>query len=285
MRRKFLKAIAALTVSAFATVSAIMPSSAAAENEKAAEIRDIFNSKTYYIEYEYNSKNDKRALAVDGDKKMSFDSDGRKSAGMMGFIPLVGLFAQGSVKLRPEVLYDAGNYYQFVEKKKALRANEAEMNDPYINPMEEWNTMKTRLTLPEELGMFTGDNSITFVESGTIVKKNVEIPFDKYVKTIKSVTDKDISATTYLVYYNNKGELDKISSVVTAPDEDAVEILNAKDDKSQNILYDTTTITIKKLTKELPPNVMDFPKGCKVYGPGLGDMNELIEQPPLLEEH
>ena len=288
MRRKFLRAVAALTLSAFATASAFIPSSVSAEHEKAAEIRDIFSSTTYYVEYEINRKEDKRALAVDGNVKKSFDCEGRRSATLLSFLPIVGFFAKGSLKLMPEVYYKDGNYYQFVEKKKALRANESEMNDPYINPTQEWNTIPLRIQLPEEFGMFTGDSSITFVESGTKIidaAKNKSIAFDKYVKPIKNVDGVNIAKKIYVVYYSESGALDKILTLTVDWNADAGQIvLDEEDKKPDQQNYAIQTLRVRELTKELPKNVMAFPNGCKVYGPGLGDMNEIIDQPPLLEE-
>ncbi len=288
MRRKFLRAIAALTVSAFATASAFIPSIVSAEHEKAAEIRDIFQSEKYYIEYEINRKEDKRALAVDGNVKKSFDCEGRRSSTLLSYVPIVGFFAKGSLKLMPEVLYKDGNYYQFIEKKKALRANEAEMNDPYINPSQEWNTIPLRIQLPEELGMFTGDSEISFVESGTKIideAKNKSVAFDKYVKPIKNVDGVNIAKKVYVVYYAEDGSLDKILTLSVDWDVNAGQIvLDEEGKKTDQQNYEIQTLRINKLTRELPQNVMSFPNGCKVYGPGLGDMNEIIDQPPLLEE-
>ncbi|MBR1859561.1 MAG: hypothetical protein IJ797_08690 [Selenomonadaceae bacterium] len=273
-----------------ATIS-LLPTSAkvSAENAKATEIREIFSSKTYYIEYELNRKEDKRALAVDGDKIKSFDCENRRNVSAIGYIPIVGMFAKGSFKLTPEVFYDSKNYYQFIDKKKILMATESEINDPYINPKEDWSSLALRIRLPEEFGMFTGDDAITFVESNTRIidtKKNIQVEFDKYVKVIKSVTGKNIAKKVYFVFYSEKGELDKIYSLTVNWDEDAGIIFNENiDKKPEQQDYTIQKITIKKLTKELPKNVMAFPKGAKVYGPGLGNMNELLEQPPLIESY
>ena len=259
-----------------------------AENAKAAEIREILNSKTYYVEYEVNKKEDKRALAVDGNHRKSFDCEGRRSATLLRFIPIVGMFAKGSLKLMPEVYYGDGNYYQFVEKRKALRANEKEMKDPYLNPSQEWNTIPLRIELPEEFAIFTNDDTIKFVESGKKVidaEKNKEIEFDKYVKFIRNNAGTNIAKKVYFVYYNEKSELDKIMTMTVDLKEDAGTIFAEEENKkpeAQN--YEIQTIKIRKITGTLPEKIMEFPNRCKVYAPGLGDMNELLDQPPLLEE-
>lgn len=284
MVKKFL----ALTVSAMITAS-YSPPPVFAENVKAEELREIINSNHYYIEYEVNKKEDKRALAVDGALKKSFDCEGRRSSTLLRFIPIVGFFAKGSLKLTPEVYYDSNNYYQFVDKKKVLRASPEEMQDPYINPNQEWNTVPLRITLPEEFGMFTGDKDIKFVESGEKIideKKGKKFTFDKYVKNIRNVNGANIAKKVYIVYYDDKNELSSISTLSVYFNEDAGQIFaNDEDKKSDEQIYDIQKIKINKFTRELPNKIMEFPSGCKVYGPGLGDMNELLEMPPLLEEY
>ena len=290
MRKKFLSALlSALTIS----TASILPMSSivSAENSKAAEIREIFSSQKYYLEYEVNKKEDKRALAVDGSVRKSFDCEGRRSATFLSYLPVVGLFAKGSLKLMPEVYYDSnsGYYYQFVTKKKILKANETEMKDPYISPKEEWNTLPLRIKVPEDFGMFTGDKSITFVESGTKIideKKNIQAAFDKYFKVIKSVTGQNIAKRVYFVFYNEKGDLDKICTLTVDWNEDAGNIFNENYGKKPDQQdYEIQTLKIRQFTKELPKDVMKFPNGSKVYGPGLGNMDELLDQPPLLEEY
>jgi len=265
------------------------PPSVFAENIKAEELREIINSNHYYIEYEVNKKEDKRALAVDGVLKKSFDCEGRRSSTLLSFVPIVGLFAKGSLKLMPEVYYDSNNYYQFVDKKKVLRASPEEMKDPYINPNQEWNTIPLRVNLPEEFGMFTGDKDIKFVESGEKIvdeKKGTKFTFDKYVKNIRNVNGANIAKKIYVVYYDDKNELASISTLSVYINEDAGQIFaNDEDKKFEEQIYDIQKIKINKFTSELPNKIMDFPAGCKVYGPGLGDMNELLEMPPLLEEY
>jgi len=265
------------------------PPSVFAENIKAEELREIINSNHYYIEYEVNKKEDKRALAVDGVLKKSFDCEGRRSSTLLSFVPIVGLFAKGSLKLMPEVYYDSNNYYQFVDKKKVLRASPEEMKDPYINPNQEWNTIPLRVNLPEEFGMFTGDKDIKFVESGEKIvdeKKGTKFTFDKYVKNIRNVNGANIAKKIYVVYYDDKNELASISTLSVYINEDAGQIFaNDEDKKFEEQIYDIQKIKINKFTRELPNKIMDFPAGCKVYGPGLGDMNELLEMPPLLEEY
>ena len=283
--KKFFSAFTAMIFSA----NFFIPTITNAENPKAEELRSIIKSNKYYVEYEINKKEDRRALAVDGDKKKSFDCDGRRSATALSFIPIVGLFAKGSLKLSPEVYYDSQNYYQFITKKKILRASEDEMNDPYINPAQEWNTVPQRIVLPEEFGMFTGDKDISFVESGEKIidsKKGTKVNFDKYVKVFKNNGGVNIAKKVYFVYYDVKGDIDKILTLMVDYNEDAGQIFAADEDKEPDKqIYNIQRIKINKFTGELPADVMKFPEESKVYGSGTGDMNEVLDQPPLLEQH
>jgi len=267
----------------------LFSSTACAENPKAQELREIIKSNKYYIEYEVNKKEDRRALAVDGDKRLSFDCEGRRSATLLSYIPIVGLFAKGSLKLMPEVFYDTESYYQFVSPKKILKATLQELDDPYLNPNQEWKTVPRRIKLPEEFGMFTGDEKIKFVESGTKItndKKKVELSFDKYVKVIQNVNGANVAKKVYIVYYNEKGELDEIYTLTVDWDEDAGTIFAAEEDKKpEQQIYNIQRIKVNKFTAELPKDIMKFPEGSKVYGPGLGNMDELLDAPPLLEQY
>ena len=282
--KKFMAALTALAVS---TMS-LMPSVARAENPKAQELREIIQSNKYYVEYEVNKKEDRRALAVDGDLRKSFDCEGRRSSTLLQFIPIVGLFAKGSLKLMPEIFYDTNNYYQFVTKKKILRASEEELHDPYLDPYQEWITAPLRIVLPEEFGMFTGDEEIKFIESGTIPSEDgkKEFAFDKYLKVIKNINGENLAKKVYMVCYDEKSEPVRILTLTLDWAEDAgtifaEEVLKKPADR----IYDMQQITIRKFTGELPEKIMAFPNGSKVYGPGLGNMDELLDAPPLLEEH
>lgn len=280
--RKIFSSLTALTIASMS----FMPT-AHAENPKAQELRELIQSNKYYVEYEVNRKEDKRALAVDGDKRKSFDCEGRRGSTLLRFIPIVGLFAKGSLKLSPEILYDSGNYYQFLSKKKTLKASDEELQDPYLDPNQEWNTAPKRIVLPEEFGMFTGDADIHFVESSTLIDGDKkQISFDKYFKAIRNVKGANLAKTVYLVCYNDKGEPSKILTLTVDWDDDAGQILATEfGKKSADRIYDIQEIKINKFTGELPADVMKFAEGTQIYGPGLGNMDELLDAPPLLEQH
>ena len=258
---------------------------AAAENVKAEELREIVKSNHCYIEYELNRKEDKRALIIDGENRKSFDCEGRRSATLLRFIPIVGMFAKGSLKLMPEVYYDSNNYYQFLTKKKALCATPENMEDPYLNPNQEWDKVPLRIEMPEEFGMFAGNTEIEFVESvhrKTKGKKNNLV--DKYVKNIRNVNGETIAKKYYFVYYDKKNELEQILTMILDLNENPEKVLDLDENKKpEKQTYDIQCFKINEFTSEFPEKLIRLKKGCKIYAPGLGDMNELLEMPPLLE--
>ena len=127
------------------------------------------------------------------------------------------------------------------------------------------------------------------MESGEKIvdaKKGTKVNFDKYVKILKNTVGANIAKKVYFVYYNEKGDVDKILTLTVDYNEDAGEIFAADEDKTpEKQTYNIQRIKINKFTGELPTDVMKFRKETKVYGPGLGDMNELLDQPPLIEQH
>lgn len=280
------KVFATLTALALSTVG-FMPT-LHAENSKAQQLREIINSNKYYVEYEVNTKEDRRALAVDGNKRKSFDCEGRRNDTLLRFIPIVGLFAKGSLKLMPEVFYYEGSYYQFLDNKRILKATTEELDDPYLDPSEEWKTVPRRIKLPDEFCMFTDDKDVKFVETASAFDgdKKKDITFDKYVKIIKNVNASPIAKKVYLVCYNDKGEPDRILTLTVDFDQDAGTIfVDELAKKPEDWSYDIQRITIRKFIGELPKDVMEFSLGSKVFAPGLGNMDELLDAQPLLEEH
>lgn len=303
------RTVVLMLLSVLAVLILPISSTVSAENSKAVEIREILNSKKYYVEYE-NENNFKvrgklhsfsfpNALAVNGNKWMTYQASFKGSGGMGLPIPMIGGLFGGNktkVSLQPEVFYDGNNhYYIFESKKEALMATGEQLKDPYINPMQGWTSINTDMKLPEAFDVFTNDDSIEFVESGSEIvdsKNKKEMAFDKYVKHFKSATGKVIYDEFYIVYYNEKNELAQIEMKNIAVDDELINAINKQSTTEQTNDANIATyvkpvvkILIKKFTTELPESAMTVPSGCKVYGPGLGDMNDLLDIKVLLEEH
>jgi len=270
MKKKILSALLATTLAM---------SIASAEQPKAAEYREIMSSGSYYIEYE--SDYGKQILAVGNGKRMSFTRQNKNALGGLSFLPLVGiisLFTNESVPV-PNTLYTDGKYYNFDTKKKGLVATETELNDPNLNPRQGWDKIKHNLHFAEPFTVFAPNEPFNkmlhyktpqFVESGEEKIKDKSFKFDKYVSAEKSLSGANIYEKIYKFYYNEKGDLSQIRTFY--------KVAGKSEEK-------TGEIKVKKITKELPANVFEIPKGYKVYGAGLGDMNDLLDIPVLVEDY
>lgn len=262
MKGKVLAMVLALSM---ATASAF------AEQPEAQKYRDILQSGKYYVEYEVSYM--ERCLAVEDGKRMSYTDP--KLGGIR--IPSVfDLFGGGKSKT-PGAYYENGKYYKFSTKKKATVATEEQLKDVNIDPA--WNGIKNQFALPEELALFAphdpffvavkGATEPQFVESGTKADDDKQIPYDKYAYEVKGQNGQNIYSVVYYVYYK-EGVLKQIESYLI------------QNGQTEELLE---TVKIKKLTGEIPKNAVKIPKGCKVYAAGMGDMNDLLEKPVLVETY
>lgn len=271
-------------VIAIALAFSCLTASAFAEQPEAAKYRDILQSGKFYVEYELNYA--KKILSVQDNKRMDYTiykSKGNPYAGMglamiNPFLALGSLFIKNESKV-PTAYYEAGKFYQFDSKKKARMATWNQLNDPNLNPMEGWNAVKQKLALPTELAIFAPNDMFAenyagaatpqFVESGSETIDGKEFVYDKYSSCVPNRSGQTLFATNYYFYYE-QGELKNIKTFTYSDSSGEVFMRN---------------IDIKKITQELPENILKIPEGCKVYAAGIGDMNDLIEKPVLVEEY
>lgn len=265
-----------LAFSMFSSMSLV-----SAEQAKADEYRNIINGNTFCIEYEDSMQ---KVSMAEQDKKRVYYSAGIVDNG--GF-PIMAIFnpfslLSGAPKKEPYALFIDGRYYQFKGKKMAIMATRDQIKDPYLDPKEAWDTVRMRLSLPIALRpLVSADrfndnfNSISqpvFFESGKETdKKGKEYDYDKYVTTVKNGDGKVLWEKSYYLYYMN-GEISKakLTNKIGGKTEEIVE------SELQNI----------KILSELPEKIKtEVPKDCKVYSAGLGDMDDLLDQPALLEDH
>lgn len=274
MKKKILAvtlALSTVTVSAFA------------EQPEAENYRKILQSGKYYLEYELPYV--KKILAVEDNKRMDytvFKNNPNSALFALGFInPLfavAGLFGGGDKKI-PSTYYQEGKFYQFESKKEAKMALWNQLNDPNLDPLEGWNTVKQKLALPEEFTIFAsndmfaerlnGETTPVFVESGNASIKKKEYIYDKYTSTVKSKSGSILFSKNYFFYYL-QGELKFIKTSL-------FDSMNG-----ERIVND---IEIKKLTQEIPDNIIKIPSGCKVYAAGIGDMDDLLDKKVLVEDY
>lgn len=243
----------------------------AEENAKANEYRQITAGGAYHITYK-NSYG-LQAIAVNGKDRVACITYPPKDAGLLGAIPYIGILfslqAMSSGGLSPTACYLDGKYYQFLGKKEVRVATESEITDPNIDPMENWDSVKTRLAIPMELRMFAQNdnfdgkevNAPVYVESGVEKGKKGERPYDKYVKQIKNDRGQVLSEDIYYVYYKDD-KLDKIRTTMKKQDGQEVKIRE---------------ITVTEFEAAIPKKMQGLPGECKIYKAGLGDMDDLLD--------
>lgn len=258
--------------------------SAFAEQPKASEYRKIFASGKYFVEYIPVGGLVKKSLAVDGEYRTDFTRQ-QKTIGA-NIIPFVGGIKVDG-KLQPTAIYRDGKYYQYYDlgKKKASMAMYNQLEDENMNPKEAWSTVRIRLSLPEELvtlapkdifNSFTKYTPATFVktveeikEAGKNGKPDKKKVYDLYTKKVNSQNGTLLYEKQYRFNYNSNGDLKSIATYIV------------KDGKEEA----QGVMKVLSIRAEYPGKPFDFPSGTKVYAAGNGDMNDLIEQPALIESY
>lgn len=259
-----------------------LASTAFAEQPKIQEYRNILNSGKYYVEYELG--NVEKILAVEDHRRMDYTiykKGGNLAMAGLGLINPV--FALGALIRTqdkvPTALYQYGKFYQFLSKKKAIMAIWNQLDDPNLDPTESWNTVKQKLALPEELAIIApneeynqhlnGETPAKLIESGEALVNGKPQLYDKYITTVVNRKGKIVLEKTYFFYYV-KGELNEVKSFIQL---------------ANDIERPYRTLKLKKISAEIPENALKIPEGCKVYAAGVGDMNDLIDNPALVEDY
>lgn len=260
MYKKFFIAISLLTIMIANTVSAEQPA--------ANEYRKIFHSGNFYVEFKDNYTT--RALSEANGKRMERTIyNGIELA--VAFNPLASLFG-GGVPKNPDSMYEDGKYYQFLEKNEALVISKDQMDDENLDPRQGWNGIRQKLSLPMELAVFYWDdpyndksnalNRPKFFESGkkNVGKKNCD--YDRYISTIKSTSSNEETKLVYDAIYE-AGKLIEIQSYILKGDKE----------------YPVNVLKVKRIEGEIPKDAFKIEKNTKIYAAGIGDMNDLLEDP------
>lgn len=258
-----------------------------AENAGAAKIKELFASKTFYLEYTPNGSFTKRkiengtiGLAVKGNKVMYYGTGWFTNP-----IPFLGGLLGPQSKMKPEYYFDSKNYYSIRSKKEVIKATPEQLSDPYINPQDGViiTIYKTVMQIPENFGMFNGDSEIEFVESGKRAidkKSDVQWDYDKYVKTVKDANNVPSMKKYFFAYYDKKGTFVGTDEITIEKDKDVDSVISKLNDEKSEEFYKYSLIrtSVNKITAELPKDAFILPENAKYYEPWLGDMNDLVEQ-------
>ena len=243
-----------------------------AEQSAADEYRRLFKSGTFFLEY----KNDYevKVLAAFNNKRIE-RIDYTKLKWMTYFNPLGALIGGYSSKL-PEVLYQNGKYYQFIDEDNAIVLSENQLRNKNLDPRQGWNKVTQKLAVPIELSVFYWDdpylqksNSISKPQFISSEKKNIDdkdYDCDKYISEVKSSNGSSNVQILYEIFYNEN----KLS-------EAHLFILQ------NETIYPINEIKIKTLQGEVPKGAFKINKKTKVYAAGMGDISDLIQQPSQVE--
>ena len=260
---------------AFALGIFLATSQVSAEQLKAQEYREILSSEKFYVEYD--DKYVKRIVVEEDGRRMSRVSlSGSKIATISILNPLANLFGSGSYSKYPEFMYYQDKYYKFSEKDTALMVRADQLDDVNLNPNEGWSLIHKELALPDELAVFNWQDkhhkvtdkiaAPTFANTIKKVINNKEFICDRYESDVKNTRGEKEATIIFDMCYNDKGDLAFVQSAIFA---------NGRE-------YGINQIEIKKILREIPKDAIILDKKAKIYAAGVGDMNDLLENPVLL---
>ena len=233
---------------------------------KADEYRKILSSGNFYVEYE--DKNIKRIVANENGMRMArTDLIGKYKAVISVLNPIGSLFSSDNKKY-PEFLHCKHKYFRFYEDDYAMMIEEENLEDENLNPNEEWGAMNKFLSLPDEIAIFCWNDEYHEISpnlSDPIFSENLQknvggkiYNCDRYVSQIKN---KDAFINFDVCYEN--GEIVAVQSNFY----------------SKGVEYPINNLSIKKISAEIPKGAIRLNLKAKVYAAGIGDMNDLLENP------
>ena len=282
MQKIFCKTMTTLAIFALALV--VCSSTVLAKpKEGNAQIKQLVSSKNFYLAYGYAPDVTKRklgysgkAIAVSGKQMMTY-------AFGLSYKP---------TKLSPEYYTNNGEYFKFLSPKQVIYYTSEQMEDIYINPKDGGINETKKIfenLLPPELAMFRSSSNITFVDSGSCVVnfKDKVLDYERYSQPLKNALGQDVKVKYYYVYYDKKGSVLGVDTIVVEPNDNANKILNSivtqKKLKKEFFVmnlgkYQFTRLVVSKFNNKVPKDFKKINKKTKFVEPWVGDMNELIEQ-------
>ena len=247
-------------------------SSVSAEQPRAQEYREILSSGNFYVEYD--DKNVKRIIAEENGRRMERTDLSGNYKTLVSILNPFGSIFGGGLKY-PNVICDGGRYFKFLEEDNVLMAEESQLDDVNLNPTEGWSTIDRQLSLPDELAVFNWNDKYhkvspavaepVFAESLT---KNVDgknYDCDRYKSAVTNAGGGTEATIVFDLCYE-KGALAVIQSAIFA---------NGRE-------YGVNKLVIKKIQREIPKGAIKLDKNAKIYAAGVGDMNDLLENPVLI---
>ena len=242
---------------------------ASAEQAAAEKYRRIVQAGNFAVEYK--DKYTVRIIAQKDGKRMERTKYETNLSWMKVLNPL-GMIFGGSEPKYPEVLYKDGKYYQFTAKDKAIVCDKDQLDAENLDPRQGWNGINRKLALPMEIAVFywedpyreqtVGIEKPALSWSGKKSLDGKEYDCDRYVCNMLSAANQKTADYVYDMLYE-KGELKIIQSYIKRGDTE----------------YPVNTLSVKTITDKISDNLFKIEKDTKIYGAGMGDMSDLLEQP------
>ena len=241
-------------------------STTSAEHFKADEYRKIFSSGNFYVEYE--DKNIKKIIAQENNMRISrTDLIGKYRAIVSVLNPLGALFSSDNKKY-PEFIHYANKYYRFYDDDYALVINEENINDENLNPTEEWSAINKFLSLPDELSIFNWNDDYHKISS------NISEPiFSESLQ--KNLNGKIFYCDRYISQIKNKNAF--INFDICYENDEIVAVQSNFFSGGKE--YPINNLSIEKISAEIPKGAIKFNMNANIYRAGIGDMNDLLENP------
>ena len=250
-------------------------SKVSAEQPKAQEYREILSSEKFYVEYE--DPYVKKIIVEENGRRMSRTALMSKNQAIVDTLnPIAKLFESGGFSKYPDFMYYNGKYYKFSEKDTAIMAQVDQLNNENLDLVEGWSVIDKELALPDELAVFNwnerhhkASENIAVPTFANTLQKNVDgknYTCDRYEADVKNAKGEKEATIIFDMCYNEKGELALVQSAIFA---------NGRE-------YGINKLTIKKILREIPKDAIILDKNAKIYAAGIGDMNDLLENPVLL---
>ena len=249
-------------------------SNVSAEQPKAQEYREILSSEKFYVEYD--DAYVKKIIVEEDGRRMSRIALNSKNQNLVDVLNPIAKLFEGGFSKYPDFMYYKGKYYKFSEKESALMIRTDQLENINLNPNEGWSVIDKELSLPDELAVFNWNGKFHKVAPGVAapvfantLKKvidNKEYTCDRYESDVKNSKGEKEATIIFDMCYNDKGELALVQSAIFA---------NGKE-------YGINKLTVKKILREIPKDAIILDKNAKIYAAGIGDMNDLLENPVLL---
>ena len=235
-----------------------------AEQPAAEKYRQMFASGTFYLEYK--DTHESKVLAAFDNKRMERITY-IKMNWVTYFNPL-GALLGGSGSKCPEVLYQNGKYYQFIDEDAAIVLPENRLNDENLDPRQGWNLVTKKLAIPNELSVFYWNDPY--------LKKSTSIDTPKFSMTTKKiVNNKEYDCDIYISDIKGKANVKIMYEMLYIEGNLNEAHLSILQNGTQ---YPINNLQIKKLLSEVPKGAFKINKNTKVYSAGVGDMYDLTAQ-------